>query len=194
MKILFCIGSLEKGGAERVISNLANDFIKNNEIVITTTIKKIEHALDENIKFYSLEDEKKLNELRRLTKLYKIVKKEKPDVIISFLTGPNFRILLLKKFINIPTIISVRNDPKIEYGTLKRKIFMKVLYPLADGFVFQTQEAKNFFSTKIQNKSVVIPNPIKSEFLKRKIYEGKKEKTIISVGRLEKQKNHKLLI
>ena len=30
MKILFCLGSLNKGGAERVVSNLSNEFVKRN--------------------------------------------------------------------------------------------------------------------------------------------------------------------
>ena len=194
MKILFYIGSLEKGGAERVISNLANDFVKNNDIVMVTTINKIEYSLEKKVKHYSLDENVKLNALQRLKKLYKIIKDEKPNVIVSFLPEPSYRILLLRKFINIPIIVSVRNDPKREYSNFKRKILMKILYPLADGFVFQTEEAKEFFRKKIQNKSTIIPNPIKNEFLERKIYEGKKDNLIVSVGRLEKQKNHELLI
>ena len=34
MKIMFCLGGLDKGGAERVIVNLSNALVKDNEIVI----------------------------------------------------------------------------------------------------------------------------------------------------------------
>ena len=194
MKILFYIGSLKKGGAERVISNLANDFVKNNEVVLITTVNKIEYSLNRNIIYHSLEYKKKTNIMQQLKNLKKLVNKENPDVIISFLTGANFRILLLRKMINIPIIISVRNDPKKEYKALQRKILSKILYPKTDGIVFQTEEAKKYFNRKIQNKSVIIPNPIKKEFFTNEQSTSKKEKIIVSVGRLEKQKNHNLLI
>ena len=100
----------------------------------------------------------------------------------------------LKIFNKIPVILSVRNDPKEEYKNIKRKIFMKILYPLADGYVFQTEEAKEYFSLKIQRKSVVIPNPINEDFIVDKPYDGEREKTIVTIGRIEKQKNQKLLI
>ena len=70
---------------------------------------------------------------------------------------------------------------------------MKILYPLADGFVFQTKEAQEYFDKKIQKKSVIIPNPINEEFICEP-YNGEREKKIVTVGRLEEQKNHKMLI
>ena len=178
MKILFYIGSLEKGGAERVISNLANDFVRYNEVVLVTTANKIEYPLNKDIEYYSLGYESKTNIIQQLKKLKTIVEGEKPNVIVSFLTGANFRILLLRKFIDVPIIISVRNDPKEEYKKLKDKIFMKLLYPKADGFVFQTKEAKEYFNKNIQNKSKIIPNPIKKEFINKKQYDGEKENII----------------
>lgn len=198
LKILFCIGSLEKGGAERVISNLANAFSEKNDISIVTTIDKVEYEIQENIKLYNLEgkktNSKKHNRLARIKKLYKVINEVNADVIVSFLREPTFRVLLLRKFIKTPIIVSVRNDPKIEYKDIKNRLLMKFLYPMADGFVFQTEEAKGYFSKKIQDKSIIIPNPIKKEFLERKSYNGEKENIIVSVGRLEEQKNHELLI
>ena len=60
MKILFTLGTLKKGGAERVVTNLSNYLVKdNNEVIITTTIKgKTFYELNTKIKLYGLEDEK----------------------------------------------------------------------------------------------------------------------------------------
>ena len=44
-----------------------------------------------------------------------VMKQVRPDCIISFLPEPNFICLSLKRILKIPIIISVRNDPKIEY-------------------------------------------------------------------------------
>lgn len=200
MKILFCIGNLSKGGAERVASNLCNYLIKENEVTIITTIgEKSEYILDEKIKIKCLENEDTdknfiIKNIERIRKLQKIVKTEKPDIIISFLPEPSYRILFFKIFNRkLKIIVSVRNDPKIEYKSKINRLVMKMLYPLANGFVFQTEEAKEYFSKKIQYKSIIIPNPIKEEFI-CEAYTGKREKIIVAVGRLEEQKNHKMLI
>ena len=70
---------------------------------------------------------------------------------------------------------------------------MKFLYKRADGFVFQTDEARDYFCKKIQDKSIVIANPVDDRFLKTK-YVGYKSTEFINVGRLNEQKNQILLI
>ena len=200
MKILFCLGSLNKGGAERVVTNLANYFIKNNEVSIVITSSDLpQYELDEKIVINHLDESRKKNNiicrnLKRISKLDNIIKKMKPDVIISFLPEPSYRVLILRPVRKIPTIVSVRNDPNIEYKSKFNFLVMKILYPLADGFVFQTEDARHYFDKRIQNKSAVIPNPIKETFIRRNIYNGKKDKIIINIGRLETQKNQELLI
>ena len=197
MKILFCLGSMDKGGAQRVIANLANFLVKDNEInIVTTSNRKSQYELNEKVcRFFLDENNTRGNNFFRLKRLSKIIKKEKPDLIVTFQPEPSFRILLLKILNRIPVVLSVRNDPSIEYKSIKRKIMMKILYPLADGYVFQTQDAKNYFSKIIKRKKVaIIPNPINEQFIADKLYVGKREKTIVTVGRIEKQKNQKLLI
>ena len=70
---------------------------------------------------------------------------------------------------------------------------MNFLYPQANGFVFQTKEAQNYFKDSIKNNSVIIPNPISDDFL-NETYEPIRRKEIVAIGRLNPQKNHKLLI
>lgn len=196
MNILFCLGSMDKGGSQRVIANLSNYLVNNNEVsIVTTTSRESQYHLDDKIKRFCLdENEKKLNNISRIYKLKKVIKKVEPDVIVTFQPEPSFRILLLKIINNIPIILSVRNDPNVEYKSFKRKILMKMLFPLADGFVFQTRDAASYFSKKIQEKSTIIPNPINEKFIVDTPYLEEREKTIVTVGRLEKQKNQKLLI
>lgn len=102
--------------------------------------------------------------------------------------------MLLSNILNkVPTIVSVRNDPKIEFKTKKDKTLMKLLYPKADGYVFQTKDAEEYFNDKIKGKSEIIPNPINPYFIE-KSFEGERDKKIVSVGRLEYQKNQEMLI
>ena len=201
MKLMFCIGEMKKGGAERVVANLSNYLIKHNEEVnIITTIKgKSFYELDKKINLDGLDDDKLhknfiIKNKKRLKKLKAILKNKKPDIIVSFLPEPSYRVLFLKIFNRqLKVIVSVRNDPKVEYKSRINRLIMKLLYPLADGFVFQTKEAQEYFSKKIQNKSVIIPNTINEDFICEP-YNGEREKIIVTVGRLEEQKNHKMLI
>ena len=202
MKILFNLGTLRKGGAERVVANLSNYLAENNNDVsiVISVEKQSYYKLNNNVKLYGLDRKKASNNfliknISRLKRLNHIVRTIKPDIIISFLPEPSYRVLALKLFNRkLKVIVSVRNDPKIEYKTKINRIVMKILYPLADGFVFQTKEAKEYFSKNIQQKSVIIPNPIDKKIIQRKVYTGKKEKKIVAVGRLVEQKNHELLI
>lgn len=202
MKILFSIGSMNKGGAERVVANLSNYMSKSNDVGIVMSVNDTpKYELNKKINLYTLDNnvENRQNKIekniRRLKRLNEIIKEYNPDIIVSFLPEPSYRVLLLKVFNSkIPIIVSVRNDPKVEYKNIFSKILMKILYPLADGFVFQTEEAKQYFGEKIQKKSIIIPNPIKEELKNFNVYSGKRDNLIVSVGRLEKQKNQKMLI
>lgn len=196
MKIMFCIDSLNKGGAERVITNMANEFCGNNEVtIVTTTSTRSEYFVDERVKLYSLDNEviKSFKNVRRVIALKKIIDEVLPDVIVTFMAPQSFRVLSIKSFVRAKVIVSVRNDPNREYAGVKNKIAMKLLYNNADGFVFQTQQAKEFFNKKIQKKSTIIPNPINEKFIVDR-YEGERNKEIVAVGRLEEQKNYFLLL
>lgn len=63
----------------------------------------------------------------------------------------------------------------------------------ASGFIFQTEGAKKQYPQRIQQRSVVISNPIDITVFPRKTNEIKKKK-IVSVGRLVPQKNHEMLV
>ena len=208
MRILFLAVTLEKGGAERVINVLANELSKENEVKIISSIKgPIGYHFNKDV---SIDCLSKKNELRstfshilgrisilKFKKLYQGVKKYDPDIIIAFLPGASFRILLLKKLLKnklkSPIIISERNDPNIEYKNPLSKTIMKLLYKYANGFVFQTNDAKNYFNGIINCKTRIILNPLDKSFMNRPKSKNRK-KEIVTVGRLAEQKNHKLLL
>lgn len=198
MKIMICISQLKKGGAERVVTNLANYFIEKHDVTIVSLKHyEPEYQLESKIKVINLDKNNRQNKFikifKRVFTLNNNIKIEKPDIILSFLPEPSFLVLLLKKFRKNKVIVSVRNDPKIEYKSKIYKLAMKLLYPLADGFVFQTKEAQSYFSEKIQKKSTIILNSLNPDFLIER-FKGERNKQIVSVGRLFEQKNHELLI
>lgn len=206
-KIVFFILSLTKGGAEHVISNMANDYFADRyDVTIITCMKApVEYSIRHDVTILTLDEKEEEARqgmgkrfLRRRSRLCKALSEIKPEIVISFLPEPNFICLSLRKKLKIPMIISVRNDPKKEYAGKVRTILMKHFYPKADGYVFQTGQAKEYFnfSKHIQEKSTIIMNPLANEYLKEEPdFETKRNShTIINVGRLENQKDQKTLI
>ena len=193
--------SMHRGGAERVMSILANSFAEiGYDVTLVTDIPVKNdgknYSLLEDIKCVSIESPYKnffKKNLYRIKRLRRIVKNEKADVILSFLGKKNYRMLISTFGLKCRKCVSVRNDPRREYGDGRLKKWLaNRLFSLADICVFQTREAKMFFNRSIQKKSFVIPNPVDEKFFNTE--RAKKPKNIATVGRLEPQKNHKLLI
>lgn len=206
MNILFCINTMTKGGAERVIANLSNYMSKDNNVyIVTLNNTDVMYKIDKKVIIEHLDEEKmdiynkksifnKINrQIYRLKKYKNIVKKYNINIIVAFLPVPSFISLVIGRIANKKVIISVRNDPQVEYKSMLYKFLMKRLYKKADKIVFQTNDAMNYFSEDIRKKGIIIPNPLNPIFL-NSYYEGKRKKTIVSVGRLEEQKNQLMLI
>lgn len=198
MKFLFYINTLSHGGAERVVSNLANEFsARGDEVTVVTSFpSEWEYPLSEKVSRINLREERVNGFLKRnvvLTlALRKIIKSEKPSVAISFMAEPNFRLIMGAAGRKVKTVISVRNDPEREYPTKIHRILAKHLFKMADGIVFQTQDAKKWFPDSIQKKSRIIMNQVDDSFF-NVAYMGER-KNIVTTGRLTAQKNHKMLI
>lgn len=197
MKIFFYINVLCYGGAERVISNLANMMSsKGHECTLITSFgTKNEYPIDQSIRRYKLSERQIDGFIKRnllLThRLRNLIKKEKPELLVSFMAEPNFRACMSTIGLGTKTIISVRNDPKVEYRGVMNLI-SKLLFRFSDGIVFQTEEAKNFFPKSIRDKGVIIFNSVSEAFFN--VNPIKNPHGIVATGRLTAQKNHKLLI
>jgi len=109
---------------------------------------------------------------------------------VAFTARINVMTLLACLGLKTKIVISERNDPRHDGRGFITNLLTKILYPLADGIVFQTNRAKVYFSDKIQKKSRIIPNPIE---VTAKASDNT-EKKIVSVGRLASQKNQMMLI
>lgn len=200
MRILFYINAIHQGGAERVIVNLANQFSeKGDEVTLVTSFEDYwEYPVSDNVVRYSFEqrDFKKEGFLRQNIKwtlnLRNVIKKYNPDVVISFMAEPNFRTILASVGLKAKRIISVRNDPNKEYPNFVYRILAKLLYLFADGIVFQTEDAKKWFSAVIQKKSEIIYNQVDQKFYTCSNSEEKKG--IVTCGRLVEQKNQAMLV
>ena len=107
MNIVFYLGSLGNGGAERVVSNLASALCEQHNIMIVTSVnREIAYDFDKRVKIFALDDSSvpianfiKRNFVR-MKRLEKAVKEFSTDILIAFLAEPSFRSLLLKNKFN----------------------------------------------------------------------------------------------
>lgn len=193
MKIIFVISAMNGGGAERVLATLANCYVQQGDEVTILMVAGDESAylLDEKVNILSIGQPSHGNPLvqvKRLWVMRKYFKQHNDSVIVSFGTEINLFTILSSLGLKNKAIVSERNDPnQCSYRKIR-----DVVYSLCKGFVFQTEDAKKCFSDKVQKNSVVIPNPIRKQLPMP--FEGKREKKIAAVGRLEPQKNHALLL
>lgn len=201
-KILFHHNCLEQGGAERVISNLANRFSQDNDEIIVATEWQGENEFElkpevRRIHVGLSEADEKCGRIRkvliRVVNLRRLIKAEKPDVVIAFTRKPLYRALMSTMFINVPVIIAVRADPWYVYNGKGNALAIRLLFPRADGAVFQTDMQRSFFPEYIRRKSVIILNPVNDKYF-IDADKTEKEKLVISTGRIVDFKNQAMLL
>lgn len=198
MKICFVTANLGPGGAERVISLLANQFFQRGydvEIVFFRD-RQIFYKLDDGIKVIVLGEECHSNALCwKMLWLRRYVNKIKPQIIIPFRVSVYCTTIFSLLGISVPIVASERIDPHIpdSYWTILRKL----LLPFIKHLVVQTEYIKSYYPRFIQKRTTVIHNPVRDEVFEEESGEKREEKKqnrIISVGRLYPQKNQKMMI
>lgn len=195
MKIVFTIAHMNLGGAQRVCYNLINWIKENTDsdvhlIICSGRIVKEEYDLNNiphSIVFGGL--------LKKTVGIRRTLKQIKPDVLVTMgVPGALFDVPACVG-LGIKHIISERNDPAHFGGRTITRIISRLLMRKADGYVFQTKDAQAYYGGDIAKHSVIIPNPLFiGDDYPATQYTGEREKTIVTTGRLNKQKNHPLLI
>lgn len=202
MHVAMLIGALTRGGAEHVLVNLADYLIGQGHqvTVVTQYQKENEYPLNINARRVISdisEDEttnsRIINFVHRYCKLRKIWKREKPDVILSFIGKNNIMAIITSVGLPVSTVVSVRGEPREEYYSKALRLIAKSLFCFADGIILQTENSRSFFPSVVRKRAVILKNPIHPSFF-RDPYEGEREKIITAVGRVDENKNHRMLI
>ncbi len=201
-RIAFHLNCLEQGGAERVVSNLANQFAgEGYEVLVATEwYGENEFSLNGGIRRVHVglrkEDEGKnrvVQFLLRVKYLRQFMKEEKPDILIAFAQRANYRALMASPGTKVPVMISIRTDPAGHYDAWSDKIQIPLLFPRAAGCVFQTEGQREFFAPFLQKNSRVILNPLNDKYIGVPEPE-KRKKEVVQSGRLVDFKNQPMLL
>ena len=189
MRLIFVTDTLSSGGAERVISILANYFSSK----ITTEIiclRKMEafYKIVPEVRVLYADDYAKLW-LKKMLWLRNYVLQE--DIVIPFMVKVYCVTLFSLIGKKIKVIATERNDPKTT--GIPWKFLRLFLLPKVNALVVQTQQIKDYFSETIQKKIKIILNPLDLN----NCYQGEWDmdsKLVLAVGRTDRQKNYPMMI
>ena len=199
-EVIIVTGTLGGGGAERVFLNIANEMSSRGikvRILVTGSRPAQSYPLAKEIivdKISSSQKNKVMKILDKSFQFRKYFKEHEDSTIISFFPDVSAYCVFTTMGLRNKNIVSERNDPNI----IPRKKYMKKIrntaFRFADCCVFQTNDAKEYFSKSVQHKGVIIGNPISAEKLPQPNNLEEREKIILAVGRIVPQKNFLMLI
>ena len=193
MKIVFVLPDMPGGGSERVVAMLANEYAKRGyqTAILLFAGNQVAYPLDERIEVFIAGKASGGNPFIQVSRLFKMRRYYRENIgcyIFSFCVRGSIFSVLAAAGIPHRLLVSERNDPTRMSG----KKLRDWSYRKAEKLVLQTEEVKKYFSQDIQKKSVVIPNPVAGNMPEP--FQGERRKQIVSVGRLQPQKNHRLLL
>ena len=211
-KVSFFIPNFNGGGAENSACELANEFVKNNidtEIITLKDTGPTKKILSSKVKIKSLNTQKMIFSL---FKFVNYIKKSKPNFIITNLNHSSFIALISKRLFKLKykTIITFVNKINLSINpkniiNLIYVLLIRILIDQNTKIVTITEGIKNdlikYWYFKPNMITVIYPpsnieniNYLKDINNEDKLFKDKKNKYILSVGRLSKQKDHYTLI
>jgi GalNAc-alpha-(1->4)-GalNAc-alpha-(1->3)-diNAcBac-PP-undecaprenol alpha-1,4-N-acetyl-D-galactosaminyltransferase len=201
--VLLVIGSLQGGGAERQISDMANYWVTKDWKVLLATWCGPEVAdfypLDSRVLRVRLGKQSEdtigrsriLANLERVARFRAILKSTRPHAVLSFMTESNVLTILAAIGLNLRVAVSERVQPALhsEFPWMWRML-RRVLYASADAVVAQTEDAAHWLKLNCRTAVTVIPNALRS----LPDASGERESLIVAVGRLTPQKGFDVLL
>lgn len=208
MRVTLVISGIASGGAERVLSIMANHWAEHGEQVTLVTLDSAEHdfyalsPLINRIGLNMMADSHGAGQairhsFARIRRLRKVIQGSQPDAVISFVDKINVLVLMATRGLKVPVIVSERVDPR--YYSIGRRwdLLRRITYPFADAVVVQTEGVKRWASSVAPRENVrVIPNPVEepgppTAGERIKMPEGP---LVVAMGRLTLQKGFDLLL
>lgn len=201
------------GGAERVLSILANGWAQRGVQVVLITVSGAGHdayVLDAGVVRIGLDLDAPSsnmvialrNNLRRVVALRRTLRIQKPDVVLSFLTETNVLAVLAVRPLHTLVVVSERIDPRSDGLARVWRVLRGYAYRRASAAVMQTESAALWFRALAPRVPVcVIPNPLvlnedsaPDGTTRRALADVGAHPFLLAVGRLAEQKGYDLLL
>jgi GalNAc-alpha-(1->4)-GalNAc-alpha-(1->3)-diNAcBac-PP-undecaprenol alpha-1,4-N-acetyl-D-galactosaminyltransferase len=170
--LVLVVSTLGPGGAERVLTLLANGQAERGERVTIVTLSGqdfplhwVLHPAVRHVQLGLLGERRDVIDavrrtVRRWCVLRATLRRLRPDVIVSFMDTTNVLTLAAAIGLGIPTLVAERNDPHEEHIGEGYAVARRLLYRRASAIVVQTARAGRFFGGGLASRVRVIPNPV----------------------------------
>lgn len=200
--IIFVIPGMGQGGAERVISILADEASQTHAVKIVV-FESIEPATISNVPIININIPsstskffKFFNIIRRSIRLKNVLIANSPVRIISFTEGANFPTIIASLLCSMlhKTIVSVRTNPNV--FDIYSKLLCKILYRLPYRVVANSSQVTKIIIDKFKlppHKCITIYNPV-SRAATISLENLATAPYFLSVGRLSPEKGFDILI
>ena len=175
MKIAIFTRELDEvlGGMEKQILEICSYLAKAGHQVVIYTLdeKQPKVFYEKELIGFSIENIKTSNpkigstlrqKVYRQWKVFRVLKKNKPDIGISFMFGSFLYSRLPTKLLQIPLVLAERNSPAIYKLTKIRRMryFLYLYIGLADAITVQFSRYSAQYPTFLQKKMWAIPNAV----------------------------------
>lgn len=210
MRITLLISQLGAGGAERVMSLMANYWVEHGQEVTLITLSA------ETADWHGIQLDPKVtrvglnlvsssshiasavrNNVERVKRLRQALRRSQADVAIAFGDATNMLTLIAGRGLGIPVVISERIDPRHHpIGSIWNGL-RTLLYPYADALVVQTEGVRDWARSLMTESRVhIIPNPVRPALHRREYPAAARSlsHTLVAIGRLDRQKGFDLLV
>ncbi len=206
MKVTLFVYGLGGGGAERVISIVANYWVCQGWdvtlIMLVAPTKPLFYTLDPRIKLRPLGlagDSRNAivaigRTWQRIAKLRQEIIASQPDVVISFMNAVNVYAIVACMGLKIPTIVCEHIYPGSNDATKLWQFLMKWTYRYADLVTVLTHNALPFYPAARGYRTIVMPNPITKPAPVGAMARLLSAPSAIAIGRLHPQKGFDLLL
>ncbi len=212
MHLAFIIPDVRGGGAQKMMINLANEFVAQGhqlDLILINKAGSYADLIDPRVNIVNL---KKSRTLFSILDLASYLRKNNPDIILSALFHVNLAVILAKGLSlrsKTKVILSERNHLSLRLSEMslgKRwalKFAVRFLYPFADKIIAISKGVRDDLTTIIQNEAHIqtIYNPVVTKQFKRQAMEEKASVfpqgcglKLITSGRLVLQKDYPTLL
>lgn len=214
-RIVLVIYSLGRGGAQRILTELANHWTNaGHDVALVTfapdppSIYSLNHQIQRICLPAAGTSTSPLQAIFRNISTVRLLRgalrAQSPDVILSFMTRANVLTLLAASALDCRKIISERVDPRKAPIPAAWRLLRRLSYALADLIIVQTESVRSSYaSVSPAWHCAVIPNPLSRSFekecrapidLRSNLGLPADASIAIGIGRLMPQKGFDLLI
>ncbi len=192
--IMLIIGQLKNGGAERSITNLANELIKyHNVILVTANAQNKDYIC--KVPVIEMKELQGWRKILGILKIRQLKKQNKIDVCISYITLYNFYNVI--SHYKEKTIISIRNHLTTKNEKRLEKLCHKISIKLANKIVCCSKSVAydQIHNFKCNPKKVVVIENFCNELQiledrQKEPKESLSNNLIVTMGRLVEHKGH----